>query len=31
MHMVMFLLEGKSYKLGSSGFDLGFITFSYLF
>jgi hypothetical protein len=31
MHMIMFLLDLKSYKLGSSGFELGFIISSYLF
>ena len=31
MHMIVFLLDGKSYKLCSSGFDLGFITSSYLY
>jgi len=31
MHMIMFLLDAKSYKLGFSGFDFGFIISSYLF
>ena len=28
---ILFLLDGKSYKWGSSEFDLGAITFSYLY
>jgi len=30
MHMIVFLLDGKSYKWGPSMFDLVFITSSYL-